>query len=245
MLDQPSLAQDEHDPDAVDRGEQRVPARNRKDADLRGVDGNDGLPGDQHAAKDEDVAGKKATEHQDVPEMDQIRQHGAFPRASSASDATPRFAGVGCTPSVYTPPRRRPMLRSAATLLIAVGSMGLAGAQAPYYPERFNWRHGVPAEMGMSIAALDAAVNFAIANENTAPRDLALAHAASLGAEPFDTPIGPHKNSCGRQRADHPPRDGRRRVGRHESRRHDVQRDQDLSVDRVRHRPGRRASSAM
>ena len=45
----------------------------------------------------------------------------------------------------------------------------------------------------MNAAALDEAVTFAVANENPSPKDLALAHAASLGAEPFDTPIGPHK----------------------------------------------------
>ena len=83
----------------------------------------------------------------------------------------------------------------------------------------------------MNAAAVDAAVKFAIAHENTAPKDLALAHAASLGAEPFDTPIGPHQ-----------PRAALNGLiirngfvvaewGDTKRRRHDVQRHEDLSVD--------------
>src|SRR4029434_1368079 len=41
---------------------------------------------------------------------------------------------------------------------------------------------------------LDDAVKFAVANESKAPRDLLLAHAQTFGgAEPFNTPIGPHR----------------------------------------------------
>jgi len=62
----------------------------------------------------------------------------------------------------------------------------------PYYPERFEWQRRGPDQAGMDAAALDAAVEFAIASENPAPKDLLLAHAATFGrAEPFDNPIGP------------------------------------------------------
>jgi CubicO group peptidase (beta-lactamase class C family) len=45
----------------------------------------------------------------------------------------------------------------------------------------------------MDAAALRDAVQFAISKENTAPRDLRVAHAQQFGAaEPFDEPIGPH-----------------------------------------------------
>ena len=80
-----------------------------------------------------------------------------------------------------------------AGVVCLVAWASAAGAQGRYYPDRFDWQRRPPAEAGMDAAALDAAVKFAIANENPAPRDLALAHATSLGAEPFDTPIGPHK----------------------------------------------------
>jgi CubicO group peptidase (beta-lactamase class C family) len=79
------------------------------------------------------------------------------------------------------------------TVLLIVALAPAAAAQTVYYPDRFDWQRRPPAEAGMDAAAVDAAVRFAVANENKAPRDLALAHASSLGAEPFDTPIGPHK----------------------------------------------------
>ena len=85
------------------------------------------------------------------------------------------------------------MLHRMAVVVCLVAWASAAGAQGRYYPDRFDWQRRSPAEAGMDAAALDAAVKFAIANENPAPRDLALAHATSLGAEPFDTPIGPHK----------------------------------------------------
>ena len=66
-------------------------------------------------------------------------------------------------------------------------------AQA-YFPERLDWQHKTPAEVGMNGAAIDEAVKAAIANESAAPRDLMLAHAISYGREPYDSPIGPIKS---------------------------------------------------
>jgi CubicO group peptidase (beta-lactamase class C family) len=70
-----------------------------------------------------------------------------------------------------------------------------SAAQAPapvYFPERFDWQKRSPAEAGMDPARVEEAVQFAIANENPATRDLALELATTYGArEPFDTPIGP------------------------------------------------------
>ena len=69
-----------------------------------------------------------------------------------------------------------------------------AASQSRYFPERFDWQRRTPVQAGMDPAALEAAIKFAIANENPAPKDLEIAHAASFGsAEPFDTPIGPMK----------------------------------------------------
>ena len=62
---------------------------------------------------------------------------------------------------------------------------------APYFPERFNWQHKQPNDVGLNAALVDEAVKIAVAAETQAPRDLALAGTASYGREPFDTPVGP------------------------------------------------------
>jgi CubicO group peptidase (beta-lactamase class C family) len=93
----------------------------------------------------------------------------------------------------------------AVSVLIA-GSLALAqrpadrsvrsesAATALYFPDRFEWRHKKPDEVGLDPARLDEAVKLAIASENPAPRDLTLTLAETFGRdEPFDTPIGPVK----------------------------------------------------
>jgi CubicO group peptidase (beta-lactamase class C family) len=70
----------------------------------------------------------------------------------------------------------------------------VAPAAAPYFPDRFEWQHKTPDDVGMDPLRLDEAVKFAIANENPANRDLNLTLATTFGrSEPFDTPIGPVK----------------------------------------------------
>jgi CubicO group peptidase (beta-lactamase class C family) len=65
----------------------------------------------------------------------------------------------------------------------------------PYFPERLNWQHKKPEEVGMNSARLDEAVKLAIATENPATKDMALYLATTFGAnEPLDTPIGPIKD---------------------------------------------------
>lgn len=64
-------------------------------------------------------------------------------------------------------------------------------AQAAYFPPRGQWARKAPAEAGMDKAALDAAIAYAVANENPGPKDLALDLAAIWGKEPFDTLVGP------------------------------------------------------
>ena len=83
------------------------------------------------------------------------------------------------------------MRRTVLIALMVLQSAAVA-AQSRYFPERFDWERRPPAQVGMDAAALADAVAFAQANENPAPRDLTLAHAATFGAaEPFDNPIGP------------------------------------------------------
>lgn len=62
-----------------------------------------------------------------------------------------------------------------------------------YYPEK-EWQHKSPEEMGMDAARLKEAVDYAIANEAKAPRDLKLNHYRSFGREPFGDAIGPIKD---------------------------------------------------
>src|ERR687891_346466 len=74
--------------------------------------------------------------------------------------------------------------------VVACGSPAIA--QTRYFPERFDWQRRTPTQAAMDGAALDEAVKLAVASENTAPKDLLVAHATSFGAnEPFDNPIGP------------------------------------------------------
>jgi CubicO group peptidase (beta-lactamase class C family) len=96
------------------------------------------------------------------------------------------------------------MMRRTASVLICVAALATiaaaqtrqraAAAVATYFPDRFEWQHRAPQQLGMDDAALQDAIKYSVAHENPAPKDLLLAHAQSFGnVEPFDTPIGPHK----------------------------------------------------
>jgi CubicO group peptidase (beta-lactamase class C family) len=84
--------------------------------------------------------------------------------------------------------------RWAARLLIASTLIALvapAGA-ADYLPPRgTDWARRTPEQAGFDAAKLQAAIDFAIANENPEPRDLALAIALTRAREPYDAIIGP------------------------------------------------------
>ena len=82
-------------------------------------------------------------------------------------------------------------------LLLSVSAL-TAQTAAPYFPERFEWQHKKPEEVGMDAARLDEAVKLAIASENPATKEMVLYLATTFGAtEPFDTPIGPVKDRGG------------------------------------------------
>ena len=73
-------------------------------------------------------------------------------------------------------------------------------AQAPsaaYFPERFDWQHKRPDEVGMDAARVAEAVKVSIDRENPAPKDMTLFLKGSFGKEPFDTLIGPVKDRGG------------------------------------------------
>jgi CubicO group peptidase (beta-lactamase class C family) len=59
-----------------------------------------------------------------------------------------------------------------------------------YYPGN-EWAKKTPEESGLDPGKLKAAIDFAIASEATAPRDLKLNHYRSFGREPFGDAIGP------------------------------------------------------
>ncbi len=96
---------------------------------------------------------------------------------------------------------KRYILACAAIVAASV----LAGAQgrpqtaakpstAAYFPDRFEWQHKKPDEVGMDAARLDESVKAAVAHEATTPRDQSLMLAESFGrTEPFDSQIGPTK----------------------------------------------------
>jgi CubicO group peptidase (beta-lactamase class C family) len=92
--------------------------------------------------------------------------------------------------------RERPMIRLLACLAVFLLTLApFTAAQAPstpYFPDRFDWQRRTPEQAGFDAAALKEAIAFAVANDNPAPRDQALAQALSFGArEPFDAIIGP------------------------------------------------------
>ncbi len=97
------------------------------------------------------------------------------------------FAAVTCVAGVQAQaPQRKSVKPAAAPAQAAPGAV--------YFPDRFEWARKPAGEVGMNAAGLDAAVAYAVANENPGPKDLNLDLALTYGArEPFDTLIGPAK----------------------------------------------------
>ncbi|MGE0587129.1 MAG: serine hydrolase domain-containing protein [Cyclobacteriaceae bacterium] len=80
-----------------------------------------------------------------------------------------------------------------ASLTISAQKSKSKQAPATYFPEK-EWQHKKADEVGMNESLLKEAVDFAIANETSAPRDLKLNHYRSFGREPFGDAIGPIKD---------------------------------------------------
>lgn len=62
---------------------------------------------------------------------------------------------------------------------------------ATYFPDRFDWQHKRPEDVGMDAALVNEAVQAAIAAETQGPKDTTLALVNSFGKEPFSAIIGP------------------------------------------------------
>lgn len=84
-----------------------------------------------------------------------------------------------------------------SVLFVLGGSFGALAQPAPrtdgaYFPPRGDWQRRMPEQLGLNPAALSAAVAYAQANENQAPRDQAISQAQSFGdSESYDAIIGP------------------------------------------------------
>lgn len=63
--------------------------------------------------------------------------------------------------------------------------------QADYFPTANNWQQKSPAEIGLKASAIEAVVNFSIANEIKNPRNMEINHYRTFGKEPFGEGIGP------------------------------------------------------
>jgi hypothetical protein len=63
---------------------------------------------------------------------------------------------------------------------------------AAYYPDA-TWRRKTPSEAGINPGILKEAIDFALAGETKAPRDLVMNHYQNFGREPFGYAIGPIK----------------------------------------------------
>jgi len=93
----------------------------------------------------------------------------------------------------------RRFARLALLLVVIVAAALPASAQTAttasgaYYPGT-EWRHKTPAEAGISAARLKDVIDFAVASETKAPRDLKLNHYQTFGREPFGYAIGPIKD---------------------------------------------------
>ena len=104
------------------------------------------------------------------------------------------------------------MLRRALPVVLAALLIGPALAQTPvfssttaqrgvtapatgtYFPERLDWQHKKPEEVGMNAALVNEAVQLAIAADTPGPHDMTQFLTNSFGKEPFFSLIGPVKD---------------------------------------------------
>lgn len=85
------------------------------------------------------------------------------------------------------------------TVLAILFSFSHAAAQKPasrtaaiasYFPERFNWQHKKPEEVGMDSVLVQQAVQAAIAADTPGPHDMTQFLKQSFGKEPFNDLVG-------------------------------------------------------
>lgn len=90
-------------------------------------------------------------------------------------------------------------LKSRSFTLIAVAAVSgiflstSASAQGDYFPGAGDWERRSPEQMEIDAGLLQVAVDFAVSNESTRPRDLEETQSLGWGKEPFDEPVGPFR----------------------------------------------------
>ena len=92
---------------------------------------------------------------------------------------------------------KRVLLHFIRSLFITGLILSAISLTAQYYPEKGEWEHRSPAELGMDTGKISKAVDFAVDNEYSGSRDLRLAILSSFGFEPFIEIVGPTKERGG------------------------------------------------
>jgi CubicO group peptidase (beta-lactamase class C family) len=88
-------------------------------------------------------------------------------------------------------------LGAALPPLVAQPSAPRSAPSSAYFPDRFDWQHRKPPEVGMDAARIDEAVQVSIARENPGPKDMTLFLNGSFAKEPFNAIIGPIRDRGG------------------------------------------------
>ena len=121
---------------------------------------------------------------------------------------------------------------------------GIVAQEPAYFPERFDWQHKKPEEVGMNAGARRTKRCSSRSRPKRQGRKTWRCSCTTASARSRTTrSIGPIKDRGPAQRPDHPPRLHRRRVGRPDARRHHQQRHEDVSDDGRRPGVAARADS--
>src|SRR6266850_2274230 len=91
---------------------------------------------------------------------------------------------------VIAPALAQTQLRSPTNPQRAVAAL----APATYFPNRLDWQHKKPEEVGMNPALVNDAVQLAIAADTPGTHDMMLFLNNSFGKEPYNTIVGPIKD---------------------------------------------------
>ncbi|HJR43100.1 MAG TPA: serine hydrolase [Gemmatimonadaceae bacterium] len=89
------------------------------------------------------------------------------------------------------------VLAATVSLIGARAAQSVSADDAPYFPPRDAWERKRPAEVAMDSGALQAAIEFARANENRFPRDLRRALEERNVSEPYPELLGPFRERGG------------------------------------------------
>src|SRR5688572_30914943 len=80
------------------------------------------------------------------------------------------------------------------TIVVVLILASSALAQRDYVPPAGTWDRRTPEQAKLDPTKLKEAVDFAIASESKAPRNLELAHFQTFGREPYGEPVGQFKD---------------------------------------------------